>query len=203
MIEVSSSNFYLKYFVVIFSIFSFAQNKIDTIQNLDLSNKNLKEIPNLSKKVIKKLDLSNNKIKVIDFENLPKNLEIINLSNNKLKGKIILLNKTNFLNLNKVILKNNKIDSLIFDKCIKYLDVSFNNLKYINLNLECENIKYLDISNNKKLDPIKDVVISTIKIGTLKRENLLNNNLISLRFETKETNPNLKLISAEELQKNK
>ena len=67
MIKVSNNNFYVRYFFGLISIFSFAQNKFDTLSVYDLSNKNLTEIPNLSKSRIKKLNLANNKIETIDF----------------------------------------------------------------------------------------------------------------------------------------
>lgn len=60
--------------------------KTDTIYKLDLSNRNLKEQPNLSGYTIIDLDLSNNKISNFNEIFLPKGVQKLNLSNNKLKA---------------------------------------------------------------------------------------------------------------------
>jgi hypothetical protein len=60
--------------------------KTDTIYKLDLSNRNLKEQPNLSEFTIIDLNLSNNKISGFNESLLPKGIQKLNLSNNKIKN---------------------------------------------------------------------------------------------------------------------
>lgn len=78
--------------------------KTDTIYKLDLSNRNLKEQPNLSDFTIIEFNLSKNKISEFKETFLPKGIQKLDLSNNKIEKfrceKIIIQN---------INLSNNKL----------------------------------------------------------------------------------------------
>lgn len=130
------------------------------IDTLDLSNKGLKKIPDLSKCNIKYLNLSNNKIKYYDNDLLPKSLIELNLSHNSLKGFVKVKTSLDRLNLS-----HNKIDSIIVYECIKdYVDISYNHLKHVEFNCFMEGYtSVLDISNNKNLDNRVHFIIEVFK----------------------------------------
>jgi len=103
--------------------------KTDTIYKLDMSNRNLKEQPNLSGYTIVDLNLSNNKI--LDFNEtfLPKGVQKINLSNNKLKA--FHCQKTIIQNLN---LSNNLLTTV---QMPLYYDIKADTLNFaVNKDLE-------------------------------------------------------------------
>jgi len=102
------------------SIFSLSQS----IEKLDLSQKEMKAMPDLSSYKIKKLNLSNNAIDSFILSRLPSKLEYLNISNNKLKSISIKDCKSN-------------IDSI---------DISYNNLRYVYI--RCGGDKFLNASNN-------------------------------------------------------
>lgn len=119
-------------------------NIIDT---LNLSNKGLSEMPNLINYQVKYLDLSNNNISNFKEEKLPKKVLELDLSNNLLKGKVIVNHDYKSINFS-----SNKIDTLYVHDCIDYIDLSNNNLNIISFDCFIEkSMSVLDISNNKQL----------------------------------------------------
>jgi len=151
-----------------------SQVKNDTIQYLDLSHKKLKRIPDLSNKIIKKLNLSYNKIDSLDFTKLPKGLEKLNVSHNFLMKVFILLPDlyfTKFSKLKELNLSYNKLKGVSIATNIRKLKLNNNDI--YNVDLDTQSIEYLDISNNKNLSNI--VSFDPKPIDTLKRKNILNN----------------------------
>ncbi|MES2410169.1 MAG: leucine-rich repeat domain-containing protein [Bacteroidota bacterium] len=168
------------------------------ISKLDLSNRNLKSIPEevFSLKNLKKLNLSNNKIKDIPSEisNL-KNLEVLDISNNHILNfyaKICQLKKLKHLNLN-----NNKIPSI--PKQIKNLHqlrkLSLANNRISNLPEELSQIHSivsLNISNN----PLQNFPESFYNLKSLKHLWISNLSLSEFYFEKLKKMPSLKSVYA-------
>ena len=61
----------------------------DTIYHLDLSNRNLKTQPDLSKFTIIELNISKNRITTFDENKLPKGIKKLNFSHNRISKKVI------------------------------------------------------------------------------------------------------------------
>lgn len=115
------------------------------ILSYNLSNDSLKTFPDLSAYCIKSLDLSNNLLDTIVIDNLPRNLEKLNLSYNQYKGSLQIREntipylkeldmshnnlKTIYIHeaLYRILLSNNDLTIACFDhKNLCYLDVSYN-----------------------------------------------------------------------------
>lgn len=161
-------------------------SKLETLYSLpkdsiydfyDLSNDSIKEFPDLSEYSIKMLDLSNNQIDSLVIKRLPKNIEDLNVSNNKFKGEVSIdlsLKKMNFSHnkitsfysgkhIAKIILSHNKLEKVIFNYFdFDFLDISQNpNLSnrvdfYPN---RIDTIIYHNIANKKKLIHRSDGII--------------------------------------------
>jgi Leucine-rich repeat (LRR) protein len=145
-------------------------NQISTLKNVQFYSNlevislrfnlltNLNEINSSS---LKYLNVSNNRLQEIDLKNafLP-NLEYLDLSQNRL----ISIKNESFLNMDKLKhlnLSNNKLDlesefnnvSYFHGKSLlETLDLSFNEIKYLDSNLTFQylnSLKYLNLSNNK------------------------------------------------------
>jgi len=131
----------------------------ELINLLDLSSKALTEIPDLSKFSIKKLDLSNNNITLFEPEKFPKNLENLNLKNNKLNKVYMNYKDSLLLNLKKIDLSHNKIEKIILSNSPVEIYASNNNLAYhpnmpnvVDFDADMiETVKRNNISNNKPL----------------------------------------------------
>lgn len=137
--------------------------------SIDLSNKNLKKIPDLSKyDKIYSIDLSNNKIENLDLDKLPEGLRKINISHNKLIGNLR-IEKNKCKKIEELNLSFNNLSSINISCPILKLDLSTNDIRKINLNTT--KLKYLDVSNNKNLSNIVDFDPKSIK--TLKQEGIL------------------------------
>ena len=166
----------------------FILSKLDNnqmIEYLDLSNKNMVDMPNLSLYCIKKLDISNNEIDTIPLNKLPKKLEKLNASGNRIKnfgifnasksfGLDLKLNNSN-LNLKEIDLSNNKLKSFnisIIDEPCNLKKVKIDNNDLLEIKIYCDGIQYLDISNNKNLSNKLDI---DINIDTIIRNNIKNN----------------------------
>lgn len=134
-------------------------NTFSGYNSLDLSNKNIKNIKNLSYfnfNNVKTLNLSNNSLTSIDTEDLKTftSLEEINLSYNQLTN-INLVNLSNYTNINKLILNNNYITNINLNFMKKLTDNPYCNLQN---NLICslsditlpssDNPLTLDLNNN-------------------------------------------------------
>ena len=130
---------------------------------IDLSNKNLREIPKeiFELKNLKKLILRNNKIKTIpsDIENL-KRLETLDLSGNNISNfyaKICTLKNLKILNLNNNLVKSIPLQISNLKK-LRSLHLSKNKLKIFPTHVySLENLRELDISNNE-IEIIEDKI---------------------------------------------
>lgn len=159
-------------------------NKKDTIPFLDLSNKNMDSLPDLSDYTINKLDISNNNLDTISVDKLPKNIKILIARNNQIKsfkslnyeGSLLSKYKNSDLNLEEIDLSFNKLknisiavsDSKLYGKAckLKKVIISNNNLNSISFG---DDLNYLDVSNNPKIIP--DVYFEVEKIDTLIQHN--------------------------------
>ncbi|MDO3695790.1 hypothetical protein QVZ41_13150 [Wenyingzhuangia sp. chi5] len=149
-------------------------NPLDTINLLDLSYKNIIELPDLSKFKVRKLDISHNNLDTLILKNLPKYLVNLDVSHNKLKKEYLFISpKSGCLDYIKQInLSNNEIEVIGFSflRFIERINVSNNKLHTIGLS--DEKLKYLDISNNKKLSNI--VNFFPTDIDTIIRDHIAN-----------------------------
>lgn len=115
----------------------------------DLSNDSIVNFPDLSAYTIKALDLSGNKLDAIIPHFLPKELESLSLSHNRLNGYVN-IRRYSIPSLKEVDLSYNSIDSIRITEPLYRIILSHNDLVYIGLNQE--NIRYLDVSNNTHLN---------------------------------------------------
>lgn len=127
--------------------------KGDSQEILDLSNKTLREFPDLSGYSIKKLNISNNKIQKVILKYLPKGILELDLSNNDLIDTLALLKLPT---LQKVDVSNNKLRSIVVENCISNFDASNNDLDdiFFACAVKDSSMDTLNISNNKKLDNV-------------------------------------------------
>lgn len=122
----------------------------DTIYHLDISNRNFKTQPDLSKYTIVKLNISNNKIRKFDEKKLPKGLQNLDFSSNKLKENIYFYNKNNFENLD---FSKNKIEKFAYGGIAKNLNLSNNQLRSVNLiQHDFTSADTLNVADNKDLE---------------------------------------------------
>lgn len=139
------------------------------VQVLDLSNKQLKEVPNLAKLKVSTLDLSNNQLSSIDFSRLPDSLNNLNLSHNDMEGTLIIrsedIQKIDTLNLS-----HNKLNYVNVGVPSYKLDFSYNDLTNIQFNHD--NVQYLDISYNKNHS--NRTQFDPYLIKTIKRDGIAN-----------------------------
>lgn len=160
-------------------------NKSDTISHLDLSHKKLDSLPDLSKFMIKSLNLSYNNLDTIPLNYLPLTLKKLNCSNNNLTQFIARNYKNCYipelktyhnsdLNLEEINLSYNQLKNVIIktlsiekNKILpKKIIVSNNKIENLSIN---DNIHYLDISNNPNINP--EVLFAVEKIDTLLQTN--------------------------------
>ena len=154
----------------------------------DLSDDSLKEFPDLSRYVIRSLDLSHNQLDSIIPERLPLGLErlelshnrieglwyvkpysfptlkVLNLSHNRLEGSLI-MRRNAFFNLTEADLSHNKLEGFI-GPYLRKLVLAHNRLDY---ELEAAVTDYLDVSYNKdlypRLSPNMDGVDTLVRTG--------------------------------------
>lgn len=189
---------FLKYLLFVFFLFSCNSNNAqenkksqsveqilsklntrDTIQLLDLSYKNIKKLPDLSKFKVKKLDISHNNLDTLVMKNLPIYLVDLDVSHNKIKNTLKFAYSVEGIgfeekdnvskNLREINLSNNKITEVYFllnrTDDIKRIILSDNNLVDVTLFIR-RKINLLDVSGNPKLSNIRTVdvvIIDTIK----------------------------------------
>lgn len=82
LIQISSCKTYTK-----FNMNELSQS--DTIYHLDLSNRNFKTQPDLSKFTIIELNISKNRIATFEENKLPKGIKKLNFSHNRISKKVI------------------------------------------------------------------------------------------------------------------
>lgn len=122
----------------------------DTIYHLDLSNRNLKTQPDLSKFTIIELNISKNRIATFEENKLPKGIQKLNFSHNRISKKVIF---NNARNLESVNFSNNKIKSFYYPNgIVKNLNLSNNKLVSIQMPLYDDvRADTLNVANNKQL----------------------------------------------------
>ena len=123
--------------------------KLHNLENINLSNNEIKEIKGLEKlKNLKNLDLSNNEInEIIGIESL-NNLVSLDLSNNsinKIRGLDNLIDLTSLNLSSNQIFEINNLESLVN---LEMLDISDNKIKEISGFEELNKLQILKISNN-------------------------------------------------------
>ena len=146
----------------------------------DLSGDSLTEFPDLSRYVIRSLDLSHNRLDTIIPERLPLTLEErLDLSHHRLEGELE-VKKKSMPTLRELDLSYNKLEGIsVRERNLQKLILAHNNL-YERVDVESEiggNIWYLDVSHNenlhlnKKTFPKKDLGIDTFLVeGTRIKE---------------------------------
>lgn len=144
----------------------------DTIKLLDLSYKKLKSIPDLSGYYISELDISNNKIKDWDNSLLPQGLKRLNASNNDLSGSFH-FSYDAAITVQKIDLSNNHLDSVYFRYNVKSVDVSYNDLTYLEIALFHNGLDTINVSNNKDFSNILNFNPKWCKL--IIRDNIKNN----------------------------
>lgn len=165
-------------------------NTNDTLDLLDLSGRYIKEMPDLSKFKIRKLNISNNLLDSLLIDKLPNYLIELDASNNYISNNlnfIYVANENKKLknntskNLKKINLSNNQIIGVSFymhDTDIDHIVLSNNNLQKLNLYFKGKKISYLDVSNNSKFSNI--VSFDPEKIHTIKSKNISVNEELKL-----------------------
>ncbi|RTL13007.1 MAG: hypothetical protein EKK56_05970 [Flavobacteriaceae bacterium] len=123
----------------------------DTIYHLDLSNKNLKTQPDLSKFTIIELNISKNRIATFEENKLPKGIKKLNFSHNKISKKVIFKEERDLESVN---FSNNKMKSFFYPNgIIKNLNLSNNKLVTIQMPLyNDKRADTLNVANNPKLE---------------------------------------------------
>lgn len=123
----------------------------DTIYHLDLSNRNLKTQPDLSKFTIIELNISKNRITTFDENKLPKGIQKLNFSHNRISKKVVF---NEVRNLEAVNFSDNKIVSFYYTNgIIKNLNLSNNKLVSIQMPLyNDKRADTLNVANNPKLE---------------------------------------------------
>ena len=123
----------------------------DTIYHLDLSSRNLKTQPDLSKFTIIELNISKNKIANFDENKLPKGIQKLNFSSNRISKKVVFRKERN---LESIDFSDNKIESLYYPNgIVKNLNLSKNKLVSIQMSLyNDKRADTLNVANNPKLE---------------------------------------------------
>lgn len=155
----------------------------DTIPLLDLSYKNIKELPDLSRFKVRKLNISHNNLDTLVLKNLPTYLVDLDASHNKIKNTfnfVYAVERFGFKlkdNISKYIkqinLSNNEIEGisfLLYKTEIKRIVLSNNNLDNVTLFMNGKKLNYLDVTNNPKLSNIG--TIDLVRIDTLKSNSI-------------------------------
>lgn len=159
-------------------------NTKDTIGYLDLSNKKLDSLPDLSSYKIESLDLSFNNLDTIPLSRLPLTLKKLKCTNNQLNNfgvfystKALALKKgynNSAINFEEINLAYNKLKHFnyyYFDKKSNLRKVIIANNELIQIHIGPKTLQYIDISNNKTLSNIIDF---NLKTDTIIRNNIKN-----------------------------
>ena len=156
--------------------------KGSVISYCDLSNDNIRHFPNLSAYTIKSLNLSHNQLDTIILTHLPKGLVKLDMSYNQLKDVCLYFADDNRLSfkamckrydthpLKEINLSHNQIKELRIGFPLRKINVSYNNLTFINFNHG--NIQYVDISYNPNL--INEVDFDCQMVDTVIRVGISN-----------------------------
>lgn len=157
----------------------------DTIHLLDLSHKKIKDLPDLSKYKVRRLNISHNNLDTLIMKNLPSYLVDLDVSHNKINGGMTFVNiKKEYYgfykvenNISKFVREINLSDnefegvSFLLDETeIKRIIMANNKLYGFQLYFNVDKLTYLDISNNPKLSNI--VSFDPSNIDTIKSKNI-------------------------------
>lgn len=135
------------------------------IFSYDLSNDSLRTFPDLSAYTIKTLDLSGNMLDTIIPHYLPKGLDKLNLSHNKYRGQLRIL-ENSMHTLKELDISYNALKTIYIGEPLYRIIVSHNDLVEVDINHR--HIQYLDISYNSNMS--ERVTFSPEKIDTIIRE---------------------------------
>lgn len=135
------------------------------IFSYDLSNDSLRTFPDLSAYTIKTLDLSGNMLDTIIPHYLPKGLDKLNLSHNKYRGQLIIL-ENSMHTLKELDISYNALKTIYVGEPLYRIIVSHNDLVEVDINHR--HIQYLDISYNSNMS--ERVTFSPERIDTIIRE---------------------------------
>lgn len=135
------------------------------IFSYDLSNDSLRTFPDLSAYTIKTLDLSGNMLDTIIPHYLPKGLDKLNLSYNKYRGQLRIL-ENSMHTLKELDISYNALKTIYIGEPLYRIIVSHNDLVEVDINHR--HIQYLDISYNSNMS--ERVTFSPEKIDTIIRE---------------------------------
>lgn len=139
--------------------------KDSLIFSYDLSNDSLRTFPDLSAYTIKTLDLSGNMLDTIIPHYLPKGLDKLNLSHNKYRGQLRIL-ENSMHTLKELDISYNALKTIYVGEPLYRIIVSHNDLVEVDINHR--HIQYLDISYNSNMS--ERVTFSPEKIDTIIRE---------------------------------
>lgn len=132
------------------------------IFSYDLSNDSLRTFPDLSAYTIKTLDLSGNMLDTIIPHYLPKGLDKLNLSHNKYRGQLIIL-ENSMHTLKELDISYNALKTIYVGEPLYRIIVSHNDLVEVDINHR--HIQYLDISYNSNMS--ERVTFSPERIDTI------------------------------------
>lgn len=135
------------------------------IFSYDLSNDSLRTFPDLSAYTIKTLDLSGNMLDTIIPHYLPKGLDKLNLSHNKYRGQLRIL-ENSMHTLKELDISYNALKTIYIGEPLYRIIVSHNDLVEVDINHR--HIQYLDISYNSNMS--ERVTFSPERIDTIIRE---------------------------------
>lgn len=135
------------------------------IFSYDLSNDSLRTFPDLSAYTIKTLDLSGNMLDTIIPHYLPKGLDKLNLSHNKYRGQLRIL-ENSMHTLKELDISYNALKTIYVGEPLYRIIVSHNDLVEVDINHR--HIQYLDISYNSNMS--ERVTFSPERIDTIIRE---------------------------------
>lgn len=135
------------------------------IFSYDLSNDSLRTFPDLSAYAIKTLDLSGNMLDTIIPHYLPKGLDKLNLSHNKYRGQLRIL-ENSMHTLKELDISYNALKTIYVGEPLYRIIVSHNDLVEVDINHR--HIQYLDISYNSNMS--ERVTFSPERIDTIIRE---------------------------------
>lgn len=156
----------------------------DTIHHLDLSNKGIDSLIDLSSYKIESLDLSFNNLDTIPLSKLPLTLKKLKCTNNSLNNfglfysaKALALKKNynnSTINFEDINLSFNKLKHFNYnfrDEKSNLKKVNVSNNELIQIQLNAKTLNYINISNNPNLSNIVDF---NLKTDTIIRNNIKN-----------------------------
>jgi len=152
----------------------FLTNEEGSIIRLNLSDKKLKSIPHQLSNFtnLEILNLSQNKIKKIENLNIFSKLEELDISYNDIKKieGLIELKNLKWLNLNNNQIK--RIEGIKNLKKLEELDLSNNQINKIESLSECKKLKFLDLSSNhiERIENIEE--LNQLQVLTLSNNNI-------------------------------